>query len=84
MVDVLRQFIRPLTSQAFDVRMAQLSCWLAAGMVLVLGFFKLTQLPLNETEWFFGVLLVLTVGLLATLIGMVLPIAAKCKVPRDN
>jgi hypothetical protein len=64
--------------------MAQASCWLTAGIVLVLGFFKLTRLPLNETELFFGVLLVLTVGLLATLIGMVLPIADKCKVPRDK
>jgi hypothetical protein len=45
-------------------------------LVLVLGFFKLFRLPLNETELFFGVLLVLSVTLMGILIGLVLPLAA--------
>jgi hypothetical protein len=36
--------------------------------------YKLTKLPLSETELFFGVLLVLTVSLLMVLIGLILPL----------
>ncbi len=72
---VFRMMIRPLTSGSTDAKWAQIACWLASGMVLVLGMLKLTKLPLTETELFFGVLLVLTVGLLGLLIGLVLPLA---------
>ncbi len=72
---VFRTMTRPLTSSRADAKWGQIACWLASGMVLVLGMLKLTELPLTETEFFFGVLLVLTVGLLGVLIGLVLPFA---------
>ena len=68
---------RPLTTPAFDVRLARTLCWLGSAAILILGFVKLTRLPLSETELFFGVLLVLAVGLLGVLIGLVLPMAVR-------
>ena len=77
MFHIFQSLTRPLTSQAFDAKTGQFACWLASGLVLVLGMLKLCRLPLNETELFFGVLLVLAVSLLGVLIGLVLPIAAR-------
>ena len=68
---------RPLTSSMFDARVGQMACWLGSLLIMVLGIFKLTRLPLNETELFFGVLLVMTVTLLGVLIGLVLPLVAE-------
>ena len=76
MLNVFRMMTRPLTSTHTDAKWGQIACWLASGLVLVLGMYKLTDLPLTETEFFFGVLLVLAVGLLGVLIGLVLPLAA--------
>ena len=71
---VFRMMTRPLTYSGTDAKLLQITCWLASGMVLVLGMLKLTTLPLTETELFFGLLLVLTVGLLGVLIGLVVPL----------
>jgi hypothetical protein len=68
---------RPLTAQVFDVKVGQIACWLVSALVLVLGILKLCRLPLNETEMFLGVLLVLAVGLLCVVLGVVLPLAAR-------
>jgi len=69
----MKPLVRPLTSARFDVFAGRLACWVAAILVLVLGFFKLTQLPLSETELFFGLLLVLAVTMQMILFGLVLP-----------
>lgn len=74
---IFQPLTRPLTSVAFDAKVGQVACWLASGLVLVLGMLKLCRLPLNETELFFGILLVSAVSLLGTLLGLVLPIAAR-------
>lgn len=79
MSHLLRMMTLSLTSNQTDVRWGQIACWLSAVTALVLGMLKLAELPLTETELFFGVLLVLTVALLGVLIGLVLPLA----VPHD-
>lgn len=69
----LRPFLRPLTSVRFDIFAGRIACWATAILVMVLGLFKLTRLPLSETELFFGLLLVLGVTMQMILIGLVLP-----------
>ena len=78
---VFRMMIRPLTSCGTDAKWAQIACWLASGIVLVLGMLKLTTLPLTKTELFFGLLLVLTVALLCVLIGLVVPRCSRTPKP---
>lgn len=74
---LLRLMTRPLTSNMTDVKWGQCACWLASIAVLVLGMYKLTDLPLTETELFFGLLLVVAVTMLGVLIGLVLPLAVR-------
>ena len=59
-----RTFGRKLTSDPLDSGICQLACWAASLLVLGLGFYKLAALRLTEPELFFGVLLVLALGLL--------------------
>lgn len=68
---------RKLTSDRFDAGFGQVACWLAAVLMLVLGFVKLTSLSLTETELFLGVMLVLTLALLCVNLGMLLRIDSK-------
>jgi hypothetical protein len=75
---ILRVLNRPLTVYDFDAKWGQTICWLISCVILILGIRKLTLLPLTETELFFGLLLVLAVGMLGVLIGLVLPLAAAC------
>jgi hypothetical protein len=70
----MSQFFKCITSQSFDAKVGQIGSWIAANTVLCLGMYKLTKLPLSETELFFGVLLVLTVSLLMVLMGLILPL----------
>ena len=65
---------RKISSDGFDAGMGQLACWAVSILVLGLGFLKLASLPLTETELFFGLLLVLAVGLLGVNLGMLLRI----------
>ena len=73
-VGSMSQFFKSITSQSFDVKVGQMGSWFAAVAVLGMGMYKLTKLPLNETELFFGILLVLTVTLLMVLMGLILPL----------
>ena len=66
----------PLSSSTFDRRIGQWICWSISILILMLGFYKLSCLPVNEKELFFGILLVIAVSLLGVLIGLVLPLAA--------
>ena len=63
-----------ITSDRFDIRLGQSACFLAGVLVLVLSFWKLTRLELNEAQLFFGVLLSLCVPLLFIAVGLLLPI----------
>ena len=67
-------FGRKITSPGVDAGMGQLACWVGSILVLGLGFLKLGSLPLTETELFFGLLLVLAVGLLGVNLGMLVRI----------
>ena len=64
-----------LSTPEFDTNMGTIACWVAALLVLVLGFLKLASLPVSETQLFFGLLLVLTVGLLGICLGFLIQIA---------
>jgi hypothetical protein len=70
----MSQFFKCITSQSFDVKVGQMGSWIAANTVFCVGMYKLTKLPLSETELFFGVLLVITPSLLMVLIGLILPL----------
>lgn len=73
----MAQFFKAITSQSFDAKVGQIGSWFAAGVVFLLGMYKLTKLPLSETELFFGLLLVLTVSLLMVLMGLILPLTQR-------
>ncbi len=62
-----------ITTDAFDMRLAQVASFVAAVLVLTLSFWKLTRLELTEAELFFGVLLCFTMPLLLIVIGLLLP-----------
>ena len=70
----MSQFFRSITSQSFDAKVGRMGSWFAAFSVFCMGMYKLTKLPLSETELFFGLLLVLTVSLLMVLMGLILPL----------
>lgn len=70
----MAQFLKPITSESFDARVGKIGSWFAAIAVFCMGMYKLTKLPLSETEFFFGLLLVLTVSLLMVLMGLILPL----------
>ena len=69
MRNVVRFFMRPISTNRFDGRFAQLSSYAASLMVLVLGMLKLCRLGLDETHLFFGVLLVLCLTMLFVIGG---------------
>ncbi|NBR06573.1 MAG: hypothetical protein EBT92_12460 [Planctomycetes bacterium] len=73
----MSHFFKSITSHSFDAKFGQVGSWLAAIVVLGMGMYKLTKLPLSETELFFGVLLVFTVSLLMVLIGLILPLTQR-------
>ena len=75
---------RKLSSDRFDVSMGQLASWVGAILVLSLGFLKLGSLSLTETELFFGLLLVLTVGLLCVCLGFLLRIEYNTRIQSDS
>lgn len=58
----------------FDVKFGRFASFAAAGVVLVLSFWKLTRLELNDMQLFFGVLLSLTIPLLLINMGLLLPL----------
>lgn len=58
-----------VTSDSFDLKLGQTVAYLITTLLLVLGFMKLTRLDLNETELFFGLLLLIVAMLLTTCLG---------------
>lgn len=70
-------FFKSRTTQSFDSKVGQVGSWFAAVFLLGMGFYKLSKLPLSETELFFGVLLVLNVTMLMVLMEMILPLTRR-------
>jgi len=60
---------RSLVPDETAARWGQLFCWGGSLLILVLGFRKLATLALRPHEFFFGVLLVLTLALVLVLLG---------------
>lgn len=48
----MAQFLKPITSESFDARVGKIGSWFAAIAVFCMGMYKLTKLPLSETEFF--------------------------------
>jgi hypothetical protein len=61
----LKRFLgKPIASDLFAAKFAQVSAYVVAIGFLVLAIRKLATLPLTEAELFFGLLLVMTLFLL--------------------
>ena len=76
MKDMATQFLgHKITSDTFDMKLAQVACFVVGLLVLVLSFWKLTRLDLSEAQLFFGVLLSLCAPLLFIIVGLLLPVA---------
>jgi hypothetical protein len=68
-----------ITSDAFDVRFAQLACFAASLLVLALSVWKLTRLELTEAQLFFGILLSFVMPLNFIVIGLLLPLSGAAR-----
>ena len=60
-----------LSSETFAGNVACIACSAGGLLTIVLGIRKLNTLVLTDKEIFFGVLLVLTLGLLIAVVGMI-------------
>ena len=60
---------RPISTNRFDDRLAQISCYIGSLLVVVLGMLNVCHLGLDETNLFFGVLLVLCLSMLLIIGG---------------
>jgi hypothetical protein len=63
-----------LSSEGFDVRVAQLLCFVAGPLVLVVALSALPRFAATRGEIFIGVLASSAVALLIVLMGLVLPL----------
>lgn len=68
-----------LSSECFDGTLTLLLFCIGAVGIMVGGFRKLAALTLSEGEYFFGVLMVLTVSLLMILCGLLVHLATACQ-----
>lgn len=84
MKSALQFFIRPLTSQPLDGRMASLACYAVSILTLVAGFAAISKLQLTAGELFISIMLVLVLGQLSVLIGLVVPIAVEYEARRKR
>lgn len=63
---------RRISRESVDVGIAQIACYLGGIGILILGFWKLTRMPVTEAELFFGVLLVLLTAVVMIAIGLLM------------
>ena len=70
-------FGRTISSDDFDMKLGQGTCFVASIVVLAVSFWKLTQLDLSEAQLFFGLLLSFCTPLLLIIIGLLLPSARR-------
>ena len=68
-----------VTNDAFDMRLAQVACFVAGLLVLALSFWKLTRLDLTEAQLFLGILLSFAMPLLFIVISLLLPLSRATK-----
>ena len=66
-----------VTTDAFDIRVGQALCFVAAPVLLVVALIGLARLAASPGEVFLGVLGSVTVALLLVVLGIVLPLAHK-------
>ncbi len=78
------KFTTKLTSDTFDAKLGQFSCFTTSAVILLLSFWKLAQLELSEAQLFFGILLASCVSLLFIVIGLLLPLTLNHKNPKDK
>ena len=74
MAQFVQQFKRNVTSTRSDVKIAQWILWSIALLIIVGGIYQLTRFQLTESQFFFGILLVLSVSLQVILGGLLLPV----------
>ena len=74
MAHIVQHFKRHFTSTRFDVKAAQLILWCIALIIMVGGIHKLTRFDLTESQFFFGILLIMLVTLQIIVGGLLLPI----------
>ncbi len=74
----MRQLLlRTVTSPRFDAGLSRYVSFFAAAMLLVVGFWKLPQMPLSEFQLLCGILLLLLVALQFVVIGLITPLSMK-------
>ena len=74
MTHIVQHLKRHFTSTRFDVKAAQLILWCIALIIMVGGIHELTRFELTESQFFFGVLLIMLVTLQIIVGGLLLPI----------
>jgi hypothetical protein len=75
-MELCRALNRRLSTSRFDANLGRIVAFAWAAAMLPLGLLKLMSLRLTEVELYFGILLVMTVALLAVVIGLLLGIQA--------
>ena len=68
---------KQVSSLKFDRRLAELSCFAAAILVLPLGVLKLTSMELTEAQLVLGLLMCVQTSLLLTIIGFLVLMDSK-------
>ena len=74
MAHIVQHFKRHFSSTRFDVKAAQLILWCIALIIMVGGIHKLTRFELTESQFFIGILLIMSVTLQIVVGGLLLPI----------
>ena len=84
-MNVIRQLLgHELTSDLFAAKFAQFASYAGAIGFLVLAVMKMSKLPLTEVQFFFGLLLILTVTLLMICGGTLARIDAEVRKRNDS
>lgn len=66
-------FGRTISSDEFDAKLGQGTCFVASIVVLAVSYWKLTRLELTEVQFYLGLMLTLCIPLLLVIVGLVLP-----------
>ncbi len=75
---------KQVSSLKFDRRLATLSSFSAAILILALGVLKLTSMELTEAQLVLGLLMCVQASLLLVLIGFVAPMYSKMMEERSQ
>ena len=83
-MNVLQLLQTKLTSEGFDAKTGQIVCWVFSVLILIVGFYRVTQLPLSEPGLLLGLLLVLILAVSGISLGLLLPIAQMAERSREE